>query len=263
VVDHFLFETRAGFCDHSASAMAVMLRALGIATRYASGYGMGTYQPEVDAWLVTSANAHAWVEVYFPGLGWVEFEPTPVQSPFQRPEARPTPDPAAAPVATPTLAPEEPDAAPEGGNAVGGLAWLRRLVQRYPWLAVLAGAALLWMVVAQRPRWLPTNGHSPRETVMRVYRRFDLLGRWLRIDARGATPREALSRLERELRRRFGRQMDVSELAKLYERARYGPAPLTWDDAADAGALWQRVRRDILRRAWRLAGRRPRSEDRH
>jgi len=259
-VDHFLFETRAGFCDHSASAMTVMLRSLGVAARYVSGYGMGTYHPEVNAWLVTSANAHAWVEVYFPGLGWVEFEPTPSQSAFQWPEGRPTSDAAVAPPATATPAPQAlRDAEGEGGSPEAPTT-LRHALGRYSWLAVLAGVALLWVVVAQGPRWLPVNNHSPREAVLRAYRRFDLLARWLGIDARGATPRETLGCLETELRHRFGPEMDISGLASLYERARYGWSPITSGEADHAVAYWQQARRQILPRPWRLVGRAPASE---
>ncbi len=81
ITDYFLFEAQRGFCDYSASAMVVMLRAVGVAARYASGYGMGHYDYARDAWAVTTLNAHAWAEVYFPGLGWIEFEPTPIELP--------------------------------------------------------------------------------------------------------------------------------------------------------------------------------------
>ena len=253
VVDHFLLETRAGFCDHSASAMTVLLRSLGVAARYASGYGMGEYHAEEDAWLVTSANAHAWVEVYFPGVGWIEFEPTPAQSPFQRPEARPTTDPALAPLATPTSDAEGGQSAgPTGGDAASRS--LRELAGRFSWLAAVVGVALLWVVAAQRPRWLPGNGHTPRQEVLRVYRRLTLVGRWLGVDTGAATPRETLNDLQRELQDRFGPHAGVAELVPLYERARYGAAPVSWSDAEEASALWRRARDVVLHRGWRLLG---------
>ncbi|MFH1086311.1 MAG: transglutaminase domain-containing protein, partial [Chloroflexota bacterium] len=79
IVEYFLFDVKKGYCDYSATAMTVMLRAVGVAARYASGYSMGVYNEDVGAYVVTQANSHAWTEVYFPGLGWVEFEPTPAQ----------------------------------------------------------------------------------------------------------------------------------------------------------------------------------------
>ncbi|MFL5799976.1 MAG: DUF3488 and DUF4129 domain-containing transglutaminase family protein [Actinomycetota bacterium] len=74
---NFLFVTHKGFCQQFASAMGVLLRALGIPARIAVGYTTGTYDEEVGGYDVTTANAHSWVEVEFPGFGWIPFEPTP------------------------------------------------------------------------------------------------------------------------------------------------------------------------------------------
>ncbi|WP_256393556.1 transglutaminase TgpA family protein [Natronoarchaeum rubrum] len=75
-IDDFLFEMDAGYCVHFASTMAVMLREAGIPARMASGYSTGQQVGE-DRYVVRGLNAHAWVEVYFPGEGWVTFDPTP------------------------------------------------------------------------------------------------------------------------------------------------------------------------------------------
>ncbi len=80
VVDYFLYDLQRGFCDHFSTAMAVMLRLNGIPARIAVGYARGTYDDREGYWVVTEADSHAWVEVYFPEYGWVEFEPTPSQS---------------------------------------------------------------------------------------------------------------------------------------------------------------------------------------
>jgi transglutaminase-like putative cysteine protease len=76
-VDYFLFEERRGYCEQFASAMAVLLRAAGIPARLVTGYGPGTLNPVTGLLEVRNSDAHAWVEVFFPGVGWVEFEPTP------------------------------------------------------------------------------------------------------------------------------------------------------------------------------------------
>jgi transglutaminase-like putative cysteine protease len=76
LVDYFLFDLRKGYCDYYASAMVVMARAAGIPARLAIGYTSGTYNLNSKRFLVTQADAHSWVEVYFPGTGWVPFEPT-------------------------------------------------------------------------------------------------------------------------------------------------------------------------------------------
>jgi hypothetical protein len=74
---HFLFETRAGHCEYFASAMAIMLRTLGIPSREVNGFLPGEYNDLGEDYIVRASDAHSWVEVYFPGSGWVTFDPTP------------------------------------------------------------------------------------------------------------------------------------------------------------------------------------------
>jgi len=76
-VDYFLFEERRGYCEQFASAMVVLLRAAGIPARLVTGYVPGTLNRLTGLLEVRNSDAHAWVEVYFPRVGWVEFEPTP------------------------------------------------------------------------------------------------------------------------------------------------------------------------------------------
>ena len=71
----FVTQTKAGYCQHFAGAMAGMLRMLGIPARVAVGFTSGT--PDDGTWVVTDHDAHAWVEVWFAGIGWVPFDPTP------------------------------------------------------------------------------------------------------------------------------------------------------------------------------------------
>ena len=77
---HFLFETRAGHCEYFASAMAVMLRTLGIPSREVNGFLPGEYNDLGGDYIVRASDAHSWVEVYFPGTGWLTFDPTPASS---------------------------------------------------------------------------------------------------------------------------------------------------------------------------------------
>lgn len=72
----FLFDGKQGFCEQYASAMAVMLREVGVPSRVAIGFTGGTVQG--DHRTITSLDAHAWDEVYFPGYGWLPFDPTPL-----------------------------------------------------------------------------------------------------------------------------------------------------------------------------------------
>jgi hypothetical protein len=76
----FVTRTKAGYCQHFAGAMAVMLRMLGIPARVAVGFTSGTNHD--GTWVVTDHDAHAWVEVWFAGLGWIPFDPTPGRGTF-------------------------------------------------------------------------------------------------------------------------------------------------------------------------------------
>ena len=73
----FVTQTRTGYCQYFAGAMALMLRYLGIPARVAVGFAGGTYDTHRHAWVVTDREAHAWVEVWFKGYGWIPFDPTP------------------------------------------------------------------------------------------------------------------------------------------------------------------------------------------
>jgi transglutaminase-like putative cysteine protease len=71
----FVEDTKTGYCQHFAGAMAVMLRLLGVPARVAVGFVPGKYRD--GTWQVTDREAHAWVEVWFRGYGWLPFDPTP------------------------------------------------------------------------------------------------------------------------------------------------------------------------------------------
>ncbi len=76
-VEWFLFESHTGFCTYYASAMITMMRSLGVPARLAVGFAPGRYDDVRKEWTVEARHYHAWPELYFPGFGWVEFEPTP------------------------------------------------------------------------------------------------------------------------------------------------------------------------------------------
>jgi transglutaminase-like putative cysteine protease len=78
-MEYFLFQSKAGYCEQFAGTMAVMLRILGIPARVAVGFTAGRTTPEHNTYLVTTEEAHAWVEVLFPKYGWLMFEPTPTR----------------------------------------------------------------------------------------------------------------------------------------------------------------------------------------
>ncbi len=75
-VDSFLFGSRLGYCEQISTATVVMLRTLGIPARETVGYVPGSYNPITDLYDVQAKDAHAWVQVWFPGYGWQNFDPT-------------------------------------------------------------------------------------------------------------------------------------------------------------------------------------------
>ena len=76
-VDYFLFDARYGYCEMFATAAALLLRSQGIPTRLVTGYDPGQYSSTLDQTIVRERDAHAWIEVFFPGHGWVPVDPTP------------------------------------------------------------------------------------------------------------------------------------------------------------------------------------------
>ncbi|MGD0199948.1 MAG: DUF3488 and transglutaminase-like domain-containing protein [Bryobacteraceae bacterium] len=87
---YFLFERREGHCEYFASAMAVMLRRLGVPSRVVTGFESGVYNPVSGWWVIRASDAHSWVEAYLPGRGWTAFDPTPpaARQPAASPWAR-------------------------------------------------------------------------------------------------------------------------------------------------------------------------------
>jgi len=83
-LDWFLFDSKKGFCNYYASAEVILLRSVGIPARMVVGFAQGEFTSP-DLYVVRERNEHAWPEVYFPGVGWVEFEPTSNQVPVVRP----------------------------------------------------------------------------------------------------------------------------------------------------------------------------------
>ena len=202
VTDYFLFTTKQGYCEYYATAMTVLLRADGIPARVVNGYLPGVRQAD-GRWLSRESQAHAWVEVYFPGYGWITFDPTPRPDvpPIKRngpmmPAPLPTPTPAPVPEAaagaaapTPTPPPmndpvqlARPNSANDGPNinpwwffgpllALGFFGIIAGAVAWW-WLAPLRGLRLgaRWYFRLQRSAGLlggPVNRKPPRRMSLR------------------------------------------------------------------------------------------------
>jgi len=240
LVDYFLFTVQRGYCDYSATAMTVMLRAVGVAARYASGFGMGEYDYAKGTYVVTAKNAHAWVEVYFPGYGWVEFEPTPTERIFEY-------------VGGSGASPQDLSALLEEMRREKGSP---QPVPLWVWGLVLVGVIIF--VIVWPPRWFRRKRPEARRVVRGVYRKLLRAARWAGIEpAPGQTPSEFLSALEAALEARVALSVTAIEglrlIQRLYPLVCYSALPISVEDGYRAEIAWKNLRPAL----WRLALSRP------
>jgi transglutaminase-like putative cysteine protease len=151
----FLFDTRAGYCQHFSGSMALLLRYNGIPARVAVGFTSGE-EESPGVYTVSTNNAHAWVEVYFPNVGWIAFDPTPGRNlPTGTSSSNPTfinpftesGTPGPGPVTTQVPRQDIPDRQPTGAGTVGAgrPGWLSRATW-LPWVAGLVVLLIGWPV---------------------------------------------------------------------------------------------------------------------
>jgi hypothetical protein len=243
-VDYFLFEQEKGYCQYFASAMAVLLRASGVPSRMVAGYGPGEQQYDPgdimgrgpDAWqdlqqTFIVRNSHSWTEVFFPGYGWIPFEPTPVRSVITRGEFGFPPQDAGG-TDDPIVKPDDIEA---------GSPWPVRL------LGVPLGLALFGAIMWLGWRRLLGQVSEPRV----AYARIGYLGALI-----GVGPRENLTPQE------YGRRLAavvpkmsaaLDEIVHTYTRVSYSEHDLNSEDRSNIRRAWPQVRNHLLRRALRRA----------
>ena len=237
VVETFLFDLRRGYCDYFATAMVVMARTVGLPARLATGYAMGRYDYAEGRYVVTGLDAHAWVEITFPGYGWIEFEPTPSRPLFDRPEGE----------APPEFAPPPAFYPPRWrGGQRGGALWLGLLSAVAVILA--AWAAMRWQ---QRDMLSTDPVRAAYETLCRYA---DWLG-WG--PGESQTPFEYTDFLgqalaERAVELRLGRWAfhfsgaevvgDALRLSAAYAEARYSRHTLSEETRQEVSTAWRRLR---------------------
>jgi hypothetical protein len=259
-VDYFLFDMQRGYFDYHASAMAVMLRSLGVPARVATGYAidpLSREDPETNRYKLTERNAFAWPEVYFPGIGWVEFSPTPTQPLIRRPgftEATPRQggtrgleDPAngnddlgfAELDPSQELTPADASASAADGGG-GGRSWPVMLT-----LIVIGGIAAT-AALGTRFAWEFGLAGLPRP--VQLWEKTQRLARFARTPARTSdTPREFASRLRDSVPGTDG----ATYMASQYERARFGQKDLSEEESERLETAWSSVRNQLLRRIFR------------
>ena len=250
-LDYFLFDSKRGLCQDFSTAMNVMLRMLGIPSRQMSGFSVGILDDKTRQHLVNAIEAHSWVEVFFPGYGWIPFEPTPdgVNSPINRPQtleqlnAAATPGTDASSRIPPNLR-EPAGVAPSGSSEAAFPDILR------PALIVVVGLLLLLAIALLLAlRWLLAARDLPR-----IWRRLLFLGNRLKVPRRpGDTPEEFGGRLAASLP---PLDDEVRRLATLYTRASFREGGLRTEELAAAREAWSRIRASyprLVAKAWRDA----------
>jgi len=241
-VDYFLFELEKGYCQYFASAMTVLLRASGVPSRMVAGYGPGelmeqygpgdmtghgpgAWQDWQDTFVVR--NSHSWSEVFFPGYGWIPFEPTPVRPVITRGEFGFPPQDAEG-TGDSTVKPD--------GMETGS-----------PWNVRLLGISLGWALFGTI-MWLGWRRLLGQVSEPRVaYARIGYLAA-----LSGVGPRENLTPQE------YGRRLAAAvpemsaaldKIVDTYVRVSYGKDNLNSDDRSNIAKAWPQVRNHLLRRA--------------
>lgn len=241
-VDYFLFDLKVGFCDYFASAMVVMARSVGLPARLVMGYSSGIYDYSQEYFVVRAMNAHAWAEVYFPGIGWVEFEPTPSQPlpyrPGQETESSQT-------VSLPPPGQQAPLSFYLERTGLDRL--LRALLAAIP-------VALLLLLLPLETWWLSL---LPPERVFRViFRRLYRRGRRFGLHPDASRTADEFSRLlAASLERAAGEKKraalaavlasDLSRLTDLYDRLLFSKDRPGADETRQAVRAWARLRRGL------------------
>lgn len=243
MVDEFLFDTKRGFCEHFAAAFVFALRAAGVPARVVAGYQGGEVNP-VDGYLVVRQyDAHAWAEVWLAGRGWVRIDPTAISAPSR---------------INNNLAAAVPAGEGLPFLARGDLAWLKELRHRLDavtngWNQWVLGynpqrqRDLLASLGMNEPDWRSMTAVLSvlcgavmlglTGWILRNRLRVDpALAAWRRFTARLAKRGIAwqswegpLAFAERAARQIPAHAKSIHEIAELYARLRYGPAPQTPD----------------------------------
>ncbi len=256
-LDFFLFQSKAGYCEFFASAMGDMLRSLGIPTRLVNGFGPGSFDTTTHAWIVRGEDAHTWVESYFPGYGWIPFEPTPDTANGYVPITRgatgsvclrdslcDNPTGGTTGGATPGILPpgfREPNGGPNTGGGSAGVTSFLRMPDAGTLVKIVGVVlAVLLVMFAAAARYL-----RPR-SVMAVWKRTLVLARLAGAERRtGETPLE----LGRRLARTFPEASEpVRSLADGFVVSAYAPPDVAGTARSSVMDAWSALRPLLLRR---------------
>ena len=253
-VDYFLFDLKEDFCEYFASSMVVLLREIGVPARLVEGYTTGSFDPNLGKYVVREQNAHAWVEVYFAGYGWIEFEPTPSETVFPRLDEVPgdtvtgdgTQDDDVSSGRDPNEdreglgRPTDDEGVGIGGDLGSAAVEIARSVDPRPALAAIVLILLALLVAFARFQWR-FRGLAPVDAAWGKTR---LLSTYV-----GHAP--SPSQTAYEYAQTLGRAVPeigppARTLAHVRVLDRYAPAGATDDEREEAVEAWQRIARVLV-----------------
>jgi protein-glutamine gamma-glutamyltransferase len=259
----FVTRTKRGYCQHFAGAMALMLRYLGIPARVAAGFTSGSYDSDKHEWKVTDHEAHDWVEVYFPGWGWMPFDPTPSRGGLDAPYSSASQALDARAFADPKLQqyfgtnstisdlrraeqnrPNQESAFGAGGRrgGGGGATVVREKGPSIVALAFLVLAVAIAVVMGLKAvrRALRFAGRDPRALAAACRR--DVVG-FLADQGYELAPSATLSEVSHTLGRYYA--VDAAPFVRAVGLARFGPPRGAEESAERARRELRRLRRDL------------------
>ena len=239
VSDYFLFDLKKGYCDYYATAMVVLARASGLPARFVSGYASGSYDAANAEYVVRELHAHSWAEVYFPEIGWIEFEPTAAQPEIELPPS------------------EEEIVGAKTDDTASRLLNQFRLETLLYWLSPVAVVLLGFLLYfTWIERWLYMR-LAPTVAIEKIYRQLYRWGRPLAGErTKAETAYEFMGKLidriqDIERRSRFGRFLfrarhDVSLLTDLYQDSLFAHHALDKQASRTAIDIWKYLRLRLL-----------------
>lgn len=252
-VEHFLFTLERGYSEYFASAMAVMLRSVGIPARMVTGYSVGDKIPDKDLFVVRDNHSHGWLEVFFPNYGWITFEPTPGRV---LPQTY-VPEPLPRVVYIVEDLDEELDiicdedieeCGDDGESALDGTQgssslWNQGLRQALPWLLLILGATVL---AAAAGRYLWWRFMEPSGDAEVLFRKLAVLGRL-----------NSVGPISHETPFQYGRRLDevlpdqqgpFAVVIGSYVRRKYGGKELDQEEVSRMFEAWLTLRMPLLLR---------------
>jgi transglutaminase-like putative cysteine protease len=264
-VDYFLFTLKRGYFDYQATAMAVMLRSIGIPARVAVGYVLDSTKAIDQRYTVSKNDAYSWVEVFFPNYGWVNFNPTqdrPAGGAGGGINGGSTGDPSSlqgpdlSSVLDNIFGADDP-----GGPTSPIQAALNQdasVTSDPPWILIwsLTGAFAVVALALAGGRFSWNYGMAGLEGRAKMWAKVQRVAGWAGLGARtGETPRE----WSRRLGGAIDREADASQLADAYEETRYGPKDLQRVDENVAQKAYHSLRNTLFGAVLRR-GRQPREK---